>query len=58
VRTLLAADVDVLREMLTIFGDALEDAMTYCGSPAGTAYLREEPPRRFVDDGNAATFLG
>lgn len=38
---LKASDVDVLRQMLSVFGDAFDDTGTYCGQPPDDDYLRD-----------------
>lgn len=41
VKTLRADDVDVLREMLGVFGRAFEDIDRYCGKQPDDEYLRK-----------------
>lgn len=41
ISVLKASDVDVLRQMLSVFGDAFDDTGTYCGQPPDDDYLRD-----------------
>ncbi len=41
IRHMTAGDVVVFRELLTLFGEAFDDAETYCGAQPGAAYLEE-----------------
>ncbi len=41
ISVLKAPDVDVLRQMLSVFGDAFDDTGTYCGQPPDDDYLRD-----------------
>ncbi|WP_282610720.1 AAC(3)-I family aminoglycoside N-acetyltransferase [Pelagibius sp. Alg239-R121] len=39
IRHLEAGDVELFRDLLTVFGDAFEDSDTYSGAQPGTTYL-------------------
>ncbi len=41
IRKLTIADVDVLRDLLRLFGDAFNELETYCARQPGDAYLRD-----------------
>jgi aminoglycoside 3-N-acetyltransferase I len=41
IRKLTIADVDVLRDLLRLFGDAFNEPETYCARQPGDAYLRD-----------------
>lgn len=41
IRHLEAADAEVFRELLNVFGEAFEDTGSYCRAQPGTAYLEE-----------------
>jgi aminoglycoside 3-N-acetyltransferase I len=41
VRALIADDIDLLRELLAVFGEAFGQLDTYTSAPPGTPYLRK-----------------